>query len=431
MGGAANDVYFVAQTAYDAANALQVAHGGVVVLNVLKYPEGFGTNISLSAAWNSNVKIVGLNKIGEGISTAVSNIGVITTNGFSCVINLENIKIDSINPSGAIEAAGSLVSLSGSNVFIKNGVSTNSGAAGSAGALTLYGLYSTVPSVILPSTITGGIRVGGNLSAVSITGNGGKISLTNSIVVGSITTSAVGAGFKGGDVVVVNSILFPSGSKELLTEGSSGADAGSVTISNNSSIVTGILSQIGMAVNAPTLTITDSFVYEIRQINDDVANAFGILTIKNSTIENDWNRSGNATSYSNGINNNSRNNQFTTTNPPYFDVTGTTIIDASRPNVGLVQGFVLGLVTKQALIFDGSNPTHTINTIIQSAFPNNYIIRFVISAGNVFTFVAGVGADQPRLLNGDATVVLDGDKGDWIEFINNGSFIAENARGKH
>jgi len=220
LGGTANRVYTTFQTAYDAANALQVALGGtnivdLVVGNMITNQVAntitpAGGDLTLSANFNARVRIVGASPI-------VSTLGNIIANGFTI-------------------GAGSAVATF-SNVSIGNITTSQAGASGNGGSISLRLNNAKIGNI--DTSIT---------NAANTTGNGGGVGITTTVQLGSIaqvgsivtsskatTTTAGGLSLTGGNITV-----------------------GAVTLSNNN--LAGFLQISGLnnSISSFSSTVTDS-----------------------------------------------------------------------------------------------------------------------------------------------------------------------------
>lgn len=189
LGGTANNVYVTFQTAYDAANALQISLGGlnrvvIIVGNTVAATVG---SVALSANWNSLVEIV-------GIAKSRSLLGNITITGvFSISTSITNATVGQIKAEGGI-------GLTLNNAITGNLVTTSStGAAGSVGISN--GNNSSVGQITMSSSLGNvGSLTFSNSNNITITGNVTitQTSTTTSFSVGSIAmTTCNGIRFNG------------------------------------------------------------------------------------------------------------------------------------------------------------------------------------------------------------------------------------------
>lgn len=177
--------YGTTQTAYDAANALQLVTGQQVVIMV---GSGSFGNLALTAAHNSNVIWCGINRASSIIGSITSSDGAGT--GFAVTLTFSNLTIGAITTSGLV--AGGNVTLNGSGI-----------------AITTVGSIDTSSS----DGLGGGV-------------NAGSVTLTNVSQTGSINTTGEAA---GGAVTLVRSLT--SGA---LTVDSGSGDAGAVSLDEQS-----------------------------------------------------------------------------------------------------------------------------------------------------------------------------------------------------
>lgn len=85
-----------------------------------------------------------------------------------------------------------------------------------------------------------------------------------------------------------------------------------------------------------------------------------------------------------------------------FDVTGLTTLNILKKNS------YIGLITMTS-----TNPKESIDLFLN--FTPEHPVRFKPAAGKKITFVNGTGIGQPQCVGG-VDLVLDGDRGDWVEF---------------
>jgi len=258
MGGVASNVHTSFQTAYAAADALQITLGGnniveIKVGNTIGNQPAFGVitslvgSLSLSAAYNFRVRIVGENptvsvlgsitgaglNIGNAATTPVvfANVSFQNINtsqnaisGNSGLINLRlsNVRIFSIDTSisNVLNTTGSggnvLINTNGANLGFACNVGTiltsSQGPTSTAGNLTLNGSFITVSGVQLANNNLGGgilfIGVGsgiqiGNLVSRSVTPGpiAGTTTVTNTTFLSIDMTWPGSAPFPGDPVI--------------------------------------------------------------------------------------------------------------------------------------------------------------------------------------------------------------------------------------
>lgn len=219
LGGTGANVYTTAQTAYTAADALQVGLGanqvvGIMVLQTVttinngQYTSSVG-GITLSAAWNAKVFLI-------GVSPRVSMIDFILAenasgNGYAVDLTAMSMRIGNQGGSRCIStrATGTsgnsgAITLRIDNCSLNNGILTdisNAGnTAGNGGGVTIATLGSPVFSespgmCTLGGSITTSARSGGS-------GSAGVVSLSSWLVImGGITTANNCA---GGNLTITN-----------------------------------------------------------------------------------------------------------------------------------------------------------------------------------------------------------------------------------
>lgn len=206
MGGTLSNVYTTFQTAYDAANTLQVLLGGTNIVELLvgNITAAAAGDLTLTANYNARVHIRGLAnttsilgniiasnasgngfQIGTGLLPAVFNsvrIGNIDTRATGPTGNsgnlflrsnnyfLGNINTNISNAANTIGNGGniSLQAFAGGTIRIGAiDTSTISGGAGSAGAVTI-----SAPNYFIQSITTANNTIGGAVTAVGTESNG-------------------------------------------------------------------------------------------------------------------------------------------------------------------------------------------------------------------------------------------------------------------
>ncbi len=265
MGGIPARCYSTFQTAYNAANTLQVALGGSNVVTLLVGPTTAASvgDLTLTAAFNRNIRIV-------GVSNAVSNLGnIVATNaagaGFSVGtaaalgVFISECTVGNITTSatGAAVAAGGAVSLYLSNavVGIITTGATNASNTGTSGlvAISTNSVMRCVTGNIVTTAqgtgaagavqINASLAVIGNITTAQGTNSGGQISIQNADTVGIIScVSTSGAAHQITNIRTMTNLTVT-------------APSGSVTITNV--ISTGVFT-ITSSSAAPIVRMTNS-----------------------------------------------------------------------------------------------------------------------------------------------------------------------------
>jgi hypothetical protein len=232
MGGTTSNVYTTFQTAYDAANVIQIGLGGTnnVVIDIGVISSDQSGDLTLTSDWNPNVILVGM---GKSVSILGNIISSNTTNGFNVNISTRGVTIiGNIDCSSTSSGNGGVINING-DITIGNLISNGAGN-GNGGDITV-GLNKQ--GVILINDVTSN----GNGS-----GNGGNIQISNSNV-GNVSSSG-GTSGKSGIIIIIDS-------KTL-----------DITSINNSGLVGGLL------------TLTRSNISNITYINSSSGNG-GVIDI--------------------------------------------------------------------------------------------------------------------------------------------------------
>lgn len=190
MGGTSSNVYITFQSAYNAANALQLTLGAgvkVAIIVGVTTPVVVGI-ITLTADYNSDVIIIGKSKTASVVGNIVASSS--TGNGFNVTLNAFECTTGTINTSatGTTGNAGS-VSLTGD--FVAGNITTQannaSNTTGIGGAVILNGLG-------------GNARCGAVNTTARATS--GDVTVSQQYTTGTITTSGGTTGAKAGNVTI-------------------------------------------------------------------------------------------------------------------------------------------------------------------------------------------------------------------------------------
>lgn len=191
MGGTSDNTYTTYQTAYNAADALQLLVGGVVIILIGNITNTAAGSCS-TPTWNPNVHLQGINsivsRVGSTVITTATPItirvnglglvgGITAEGGISINIVNSQVLVGTLNTSSATGNGGTLV-VTGSNSNVSN-LNTQS-TAGNSGNITLVACSN--------------LQVGGIFQTSSV-GNVGSLSFTtvNNTTVGTITRTATSA----------------------------------------------------------------------------------------------------------------------------------------------------------------------------------------------------------------------------------------------
>lgn len=255
MGGTLQNTYTTFQTAYNAANALQTSLGStnIVVIKVGNITSAVAGNLTLTAAYNTRVHIVGLSR-------------------FQSVLG--NIIGDNAVGSGFSFGGSTLLRVTLVNVTIGTVTTKATGATGNSGQINLQLTDAAV------GTLSTNITNVGNL-----TGPGGNVNITGvTYVVGNITTTATpGAAVAAGNVVAIS--LGNTGQIGTVTT-ANGNTSGSVSIVNMASVgeinVTQAATSTGFVTctNINTLSNLNLNLDDGRAVNINRCNS-GAISINN------------------------------------------------------------------------------------------------------------------------------------------------------
>jgi len=290
MGGTPSNVYTTFQTAYDAANALQVSLGGTntVVILVGNTTAATVGNLTLTANYNRFVLIKGINLqssiLGNIIATNATGNGFTVGNAIAPVL-ITDVTIGTIstNATGATGSSGAVtmrltnVQLGNISTAITNVLNTtgNGGTVSAASNTSNFAAFGNIATSSRSSTTNAG-NVAINISSFSF----GQITTANGNLNGAVSLTAQ-AGFFGTRVLVSSlgggSVGFTMQNGQISQLDLS--TPGNITISE---AVVGTLTVVNTSptLTPNTLTITDS-----RLINRVVSNYLTVIKAKLSSFD--------------------------------------------------------------------------------------------------------------------------------------------------
>lgn len=264
MGGTISHVYNTFQSAYDAANSLQISLGGSenVILNIGVITSAISGDLVLNSDWNDNVVLVGFSK---SVSVLGNIIATNTSNGYDINISSRSVTIGNIDTSSISSGDGGNVTISG-DITIGN-VTANALGSGNGG------------SIVIGSVKQGVITIGNVLTTGADTGSGGDI-IINGSETSNLQTIGGSTGISG-DIIINDSKI------------------NTIISTNNSSSVGGIMSLDGSTISDISYNINSSGsggVISIKNIQSSGINIirsnsglFGSITISYSNIYGDVN----------------------------------------------------------------------------------------------------------------------------------------------
>jgi len=180
------------QSAYDAANALQIANGGQVVILVgaTLNVNTFG-DVTLAADWNTGVRLVGL---GFATSQLRDIIATNATNGFNVQIVMDQVSIRNITTSTTdttgTYSSGHIDLESFSTAGVSGNLVTSCPVDGTiSGYVNLFNIFSGGDTPFIDTTNAGTGRLSNNVTLTKCTWNG------------NITTGGSGGSTSGTAVV--------------------------------------------------------------------------------------------------------------------------------------------------------------------------------------------------------------------------------------
>lgn len=278
MGGASNNVYTTFQTAYNAADALQVSLGPnsvviIIVGNTLTSVSALGGitnsagNLILTSNYNPRVRISGISSsvsvLGEIIATNASGNGFNIGTSNNLPLSLNNVRIGNLSTSatGSTGNSGGIVlNLSNSIVGNLNANITNvSNITGSGGGINVISTIGTSTiininnSSIGATSTSGSITLQGNLSITTLQGANsnlsGPINIYSGIYIGILTITVVGT--TPNNITATKSTL---GAVNITVPGNSTVTFEQCNIGN------GIILHNGIGTNQVTSVVRDSIV---------------------------------------------------------------------------------------------------------------------------------------------------------------------------
>lgn len=265
LGGTYNNVYTTFQTAYDAANALQVALGGTnkVVVMVGNTTAAAVGNLTLTTQWNINISF-----IGYGVTSEVGNVSIIPSSGGSYFPKFTNMKIGDMT----LKVSCTLT-LNNCNV---GNITGQSGLISSY--LTLVGQSNNIGNITDASTVTTTININIALTDSSIlsitlsssTLNVGNVNfatstfLSNNVIIGAITqtqTATTGVFSVGHFNVTSSKNITVTSLTQTMASTTAGCSVGGINVDSASSVVfTGNVVCTGFITSN---TASDTYVNEI------------------------------------------------------------------------------------------------------------------------------------------------------------------------
>lgn len=249
LGGAANNVYTTFQAAYDAANTLQVALGGLnrVIIMVGNTVAATVGNLALSSNWNTLVNIVGIGK-------ERSLLGNITVTGvFTC------------NPTIINAAVGNITAEGGISLLLNNSTVGNLVTSSTTGASGNISISNSNNSTI------------GAINSSAILGNVGTLTISScsNITLGNITMTQTSTtdSFSVGAITLTNcyDCRFSSVTVTMSYAASTGTIGGLIIgVTNQDIIFIGFVRISGYANSTTTasdVVITAIFIYNTKFTN--------------------------------------------------------------------------------------------------------------------------------------------------------------------
>ena len=271
MGGSSNNVYTTTQTAYDAANALQVLSTGKVIIKVGNTTSATVGNLVLTANHNTSVEWVGITANDSVIGTITGNfttnarfsnmtVGSITTSTPNITLTLNNVTF------------GAITTTDGGNVSLilrdsTTGVitTTTTGATASGGVSLSSCSASTVNTITQNATAA-------NVGLFSVT-------TCSDITIGSITRNQLSTttSFSIGTFTLTNcdNIRFSNITSTMAYDLSTGTIGGLNIGNTNRNISAASVSILGHNVDNVT---SDVVVTQITVFNTTFSGSFQINT---------------------------------------------------------------------------------------------------------------------------------------------------------
>jgi hypothetical protein len=264
MGGTLNNVYTTFQSAYNAANVLQVSLGGsnIVVVQVGNITAAAAGDLTLTSNYNRFVQFSGISIVssvlGNIIATNSSGNGYTVGNGTLQPVFFTNIRIGNINTNAT-------------------------GISGNSGNVSLR--VNSVQVGNIDTSIT---------NVTNTTGNGGSftynVNTNNFAVFGNITTSSQGSLSSAGSVSISSSNFVFS---NITTSNGNQGGVISIDASSGRFLGTSITINTTSTVSANILTLRNGNVNNINVTSDKNINITNCTlisaTFSNSIIQNTLN----------------------------------------------------------------------------------------------------------------------------------------------
>jgi hypothetical protein len=295
MGGTASNVYTTFQTAYDAANVLQVALGGTntVVILVGNTTAATVGNLTLTANYNRFVLIKGINLqcsiLGNIIATNA------TGNGFNVGLNLASVSITDVtigtistNATGATGTSGNVsmrlnnVQLGNINTSITN-VSNTTGNGGDVRTAQSLGILNTNSFVVFGNITTssqGPTTSAGSVSIVAASFFFNQIITANGNLNGGVTLGTIRGNFFGSVVSISN----VGGLQSAFTMQNGQINQLNLSITGNITILETVVGSLTVVNTSPTLTPNTLTITDSRLINKTISDLLTVITAKLSSF---------------------------------------------------------------------------------------------------------------------------------------------------
>lgn len=262
MGGNAGNTYTTFQTAYNAANALQLSLGGsnAVVIQVGNITAAAAGNLTLTANYNFRIQISGISRIESVLGDVIADnaSGSAFSFGGNALqrIFISNVRLGAISTraTGATGNSGQ-VNLQLTDVTVGN-ISTNitnaANLTGAGGIVNITGATYIVGNILTNATPGVAVSAGNvTVTAIGTTGTIGNVTTANGNIGGTVNLSSIAS---GGTVTInqaTTSIANVSLNNAILqglnfsltdnrTVNISGSNVGLVTIQNIGALVTPI-----------------------------------------------------------------------------------------------------------------------------------------------------------------------------------------------
>jgi hypothetical protein len=297
MGGTPSNTYTTFQTAYDAANALQLALGGTNTVVILVGHTTAATvgNLTLTANYNRYVLIKGINiqcsVLGNIIATNATGNGFNVGQGIgSSSVSITDVRIGTINTNatGVTGSSGS-ISMRLNNVQLGNidtsitNVSNTTGNGGEVRTSQNFGIFNTNSFVVfadIRTTSRGSTSSAGAVIIVAASFFFNQIITANGNLNGGVTLGTTRGNFFGAAVTISN----VGGLQSAFTMQNGQINQLNLSTAGNITILEAVVGALTVFNTSPTFTPNTLTIIDSRFANTLVSDFLTVIIAKLSSF---------------------------------------------------------------------------------------------------------------------------------------------------